>query len=84
MNALVSEASSFGLCQVPCVLKARINPQFHRPGNLTRVAGLKKQTELYLYKCRSKSPTSSTFSFNRLSNSNVKVFAICLGLWYLW
>ena len=62
-----------------CILKARINPQFHRLGNLTGVAGLKKQTELYLYKYRNKSPLSSTFSFNRLSISNVKVFTICLG-----
>ena len=53
-----------------CVLKARINPQFHRPGNLKGVASLKKDMKLYPYNCRSKSPTSSTFSFNRLSNSN--------------
>ena len=59
-----------------CVFKARINPQFNRAGNPKGVAGFKKQTELYLYKHRSKSP-----SFNRLSNSNVKVVTICLGLW---
>ena len=46
--------------------------KFNRPGNLKGVAGFKKQTELYPYKTRSKSPTSSTFSFNRLSKSNVK------------
>ena len=46
-----------------CVLKEKNNPQFHRPGNLKVVAGFKILTELYPYKCRSKSPTSSTFSF---------------------
>ena len=59
-----------------CVFKARINPQFYRPGNLKGVAGFKILTELYPYKCRSKSATSSTFSFNRLSKGNVKVDAI--------
>ena len=52
-----------------------------RPCNLTGVAGFKKQTELYPYKCRSKTPTSSTFTFNRLSNSNVKELTTCLALW---
>ena len=56
---------------------------FKRPGNLKGVAGFKKQTELYSYKCRSKSSTSSTFTSNGLSNSNVKVLTICLGLWCL-
>ena len=41
-----------------------------RPDNLKGVAGFKKQTELYPYKCRSKSPTTTTFTFYRLSNSN--------------
>ena len=54
--------------------------KFNRPGNLKGVAGFKKQAELYPYKCRSKSPTSSTFTYNRLSKSNVKVLTICLGL----
>ena len=72
MDALQLQALSYGLCQMACVLKERINPQFHRPGNLKGVAGFKILTELYPYKCRSKSPTSSTFCFNRLSNSNVK------------
>ena len=57
------EASSFGFCQMACVFKARIIPQFLCLGNLQGVAGFNKQTELYRYKCRS----------NRLSNSNVKV-----------
>ena len=57
--------------------------KFNRPGNLKGLTGFKKQTELYPYKCRSKSPTLSTFSFNRLSNSNVKVRTICLWLWCL-
>ena len=57
MEALLSEASSFGLCQVAGVFKERINRQFHRPGNLKAVAGFKKQIELYPYKCRSKSST---------------------------
>ena len=76
VEALLIQASSFGLCQMAWVLKARINPQFHRPGNLKGVAGFKIITELYPYICRSKSPTSSTFSFNRLSKSNVKVHRI--------
>ena len=45
---------------------------FKRPGNLKGVAGFKKQNDLYPFKCVSKSPTSSTLTFNRLSNSNVK------------
>ena len=57
--------------------------KFNRPGNLKEVTGFEQQTELYPYKCRSKSPTSSTLPFHRLSNSNVKVRTICLGLWYL-
>ena len=57
--------------------------KFNRPGNFIGVTGFKKQTELYPYKCRSKSPTSSTFSFNGLSNSTVKVLTTCLGLWCL-
>ena len=69
---LLIQAVSFGLCQMACVFKARINPQFHRPGNLKEVAGFKLLTELDPYKCRSKCPTTSTFSFNRLSKSNVK------------
>ena len=51
------QAYSFVLCQMACVFKARINPQFHRSGNLKGVAGFKILTELYPYKCRSKSPT---------------------------
>ena len=53
-----------------CVLKARINPQLHRPGNLKEVACFKILTESYPYK------TSSTFSFNRLFKSNIKVHTI--------
>ena len=66
-----------------CVFKGIINPQFNHAGNLKRVAGFKKQTELHPYKYRSKSRTLSTMTFNRLSNSNVKVLTICLGLWCL-
>ena len=73
MEALLIKDSSFGLCQMACVFKARINREFHRPGNLKGVAGFKILTELYPYKCGSKSPTTSTFSFNRLSKSNIKV-----------
>ena len=65
------------------VLKPRINPQFNRVGNLKGVAGFKKQLELYPYKNRSKSPTLSTLSFNRLYNSNVNVITISLALWGL-
>ena len=57
--------------------------KFNRPCNLKGVAGLRKQAELYPRKCWSKSPTSSSFGFNRFSSSNVKVFTICLGLWCL-
>ena len=48
----------------------------NRPGNLKGVADFKKQAELYPYKCRSKSLTSSTFTFNRLSKSNVKALFV--------
>ena len=59
-----------------CVLKARINPQFHHPGNFKGVGGFKIITDLYPYKCRSENPASLTFIFNRLSKSNVKVRTI--------
>ena len=82
------EACFFSLCQMACVFKARINSQFDRAGNLKGVAGLrkkkKKKTKLYPFKCRSKGPTSSTFSFNWLSKSNVKILTISLELWCLW
>ena len=39
------QASSFGLCQMACVFKTRINFQFHRPCNLKGVAGFKILTE---------------------------------------
>ena len=43
VERLLIEASVFGLCEVACVLKARINAQFHRLGNLNewRVLGNK-------------------------------------------
>ena len=66
-----------------CFQRKKNNPPFNRVGNHKGVAAFKKQIELYAYKNRSKSPTSSTFSFNSLSNSNVKVLTICLGLWCL-
>ena len=53
--------------------------KFNRPGSFKGVTGFKKQTELYPEKCLSKSPMSSTFTFNGLSNSTVKVLTICLG-----
>ena len=56
--------------------------KFNRPCNFEGVAGFekkKKKTELPQYQCRIKTPTSSTFSFNRLSNSNDKVLRIPLG-----
>ena len=40
------QASSFGLCQLGCFFQARINPQYHRPGNLKRVPGFKILAEL--------------------------------------
>ena len=46
MEALLIRASSFGLCQMAFVLEARINPQFHCPGNLKGVAGFKILNEL--------------------------------------
>ena len=70
------EASSFRLLLVACVFKERINPQFNRAGNLKGVTGFKKQTELYPFESRSKTPTSSTLSFNGLSKSNVKILTI--------
>ena len=59
-----------------CVFKARINPEFNSAGNLKGVAGFRKQTKLYPFKCQIKSTTSSTFSFNHVSNSIVKVLTI--------
>ena len=70
------EASSFHLFQIACVFKATYNLQFNRAGNVKGLAGFRKQTKLDPFKCRSKSPTSSTFCFNRLSNSNVKELTI--------
>ena len=68
-----------------CVSKhALIVTKFNRPGNLKGLTGFNKQTELYPYKCQRIGPTLLTFSVNRLSNSNVKVRSICLGLWCLW
>ena len=46
MEALLIRASSFGLCQMACVFKARINREFHRLGKLKGVAGFKILTEL--------------------------------------
>ena len=58
---------------------------FKHPGNLksAAAASFHKQAELYPYEYRSESPTSSNFTFNRLSTLNVKVLTICLGLWFL-
>ena len=53
--------------------------KFNRPCNVEGVAGFEKQTELPQYECRIKTQTSSTFSFNRLSNLNDKVLTIPLG-----
>ena len=53
--------------------------KFNRPCNFEGVAAFEKQTELPQYECRIKAPTSSTFSFNRLSDSNDKVLTIPLG-----
>ena len=41
------QACSFGLFEMACVFKERINPQFRRPGKLKGVAGFKMLTELY-------------------------------------
>ena len=46
MQAFLIKASSFGLCEMASVFKARINPQSNRPFNLKRVAGFKNQAEL--------------------------------------
>ena len=84
VEALLIEICSFRLFQMACVFKARFNPHFNLAGNLKGVAGFKNQTGLCQYKNRSKNPTSSTFSLNRLSKSNFKVLRICLGLCGLW
>ena len=78
VEALPTQAFSFGLCQMASVFKATINLQFHRPGNFKGLACFKILTELYPYKCRSKSLTTSTISFNRLYKSNVQVHTIFL------
>ena len=64
------EASSFRFFffKLRVFFKGTINPWFDCAGNLKGVAGVKKQTKLYPSKNCSKSPTSSTFSFNRPSN----------------
>ena len=62
-----------------CGFKATILTKFNRPCNFEGLAGFKKQTELPQYECRMKTQTSSTFGFNRLSNSNDKVLTIPLG-----
>ena len=59
-----------------CVIKPRINPKFSRSGNLKGVADFKKESESCSDKNQSKIPTSSTLSFNRLSNSNVKSVSV--------
>ena len=41
------EAFIFGFCEMACVSKARINPQFNHAGKLIGMACFKKQTELY-------------------------------------
>ena len=83
MQAFLIKASSFGLCEMASVFKARMNPQSNRPGNLKGVAAFKNQAKLEPKKCRSESRTSYTFNFNRLSNTNATVLTICLGLWCL-
>ena len=80
MQAFLIRASSFGLCEIASVFKARMNLQSNRPANLKGVAGFKSQAELKPKKCRSESRTSYTFNFNRLSNTNAIVLTISLGL----
>ena len=82
MRFSLIEGSYFALCQMSCVFfKQQLNLTiFRRPGSLKGVACFKKQAELNPCKSRSKSPTSSNLTFNRLSNSNVKVLTISLGL----
>ena len=46
--------------------------KFNRPCNFKGVAGFNKLTELPQYECRIKTPTSSTFSFNRLPTQMIK------------
>ena len=60
MQAFLIKASSFGLCEMASVFKARMNRQSNRPGNLKGVAGFKNQAELKPMKCWSQSRTSCT------------------------
>ena len=46
VQAFLIKASSFALCEMAIVFRARINPQSNRPGNLKGVAGFKNQAEL--------------------------------------
>ena len=62
-----------------CVFKATILTKFNRPCNFEDVVAFEKETELPQYECWMETQTSSTFSFNRLSNLNDKVLTIPLG-----
>ena len=70
------QASSFGLCQMACVFKVGIIPQFHRPGNLKGVASFNILTEFGRAYVGVKVQPHQPSVLNRLCKSNVKVYRI--------
>ena len=74
MPALFFTASVFGLYEMPCVFKARINPQPNCPCNIKEVDRFKKKAELYPIKSLSKSRTFYTINFESLPNVKIRVY----------
>ena len=68
------KASVFGLHEMACVLKAKINPQPNRPCNIKEADRFKKRAELYPNKRLSKSRAFYTINFKRLPNSKIRVY----------
>ena len=80
MQAFLIKAPSFDLCEMLSVFKARINPHSNRPGNLKGGAGFLETSSIIPRQMSERKSKSYTFNFDPLSNTNVKVLTICLGL----
>ena len=74
MPAHFFTASVFGLYEMACVLKAKINPQPNRPCNIKEADRFKKQAELYPKKSLSKSRTFYTINFRSLPNAKKSLY----------
>ena len=74
MPALFFTASVFGLYEMACVFKGRINPRPNRPCNIKEVDSFKKQAELYPNKSLTKSRTFYTIDFKRLPNAKIRLY----------